>query len=519
MTFSPYKFEAPWHAFEFAFHVLEVQANLVILTMAWVTRENPRSFTQLPQEPDLDTLKYWIQRLEPIIRSDNEEEIIFVVANRTGIEEDCVYTGTSTVFGVRKEEVNLYGVLGRGVKEVLVVDTSRKPFAKVVKDDSGEEVDTGNTYRQPQYQAPAQTPDQPSTPASSTPVGPSLREIEESRQARGIASPSPALVTSPKSAPPKLELMIPTDNRVLTGVPNGRRPHSGALSPGTMEVDIPTPTAPSPTPISLRPRFPFSDIRSTLPPMEATIPFSASWINGGGLIKAAGKRMDSPITPPIRNAKELDYLLSAISETASPVPTDGEVNSEKRRRVDTMQNSPAQTNTAFPERLTPPSVQDRGRCPTTQQAKTHGDVANDNNSSAPPDVEKNGLSEADDRGEPQDGNQEPHPPSNIPARPQSTKSRNASLSRADGATPVNGISRNSSQSRMSIPLLASPSVFYREPHIGLWQSESPMHTPSGGMTKGSQPARQENAKEMVEIKYEYHTHVVYGSAQLLIMAF
>ncbi|EFW99955.1 carbon-nitrogen family protein [Grosmannia clavigera kw1407] len=169
MDINPYKFEAPWHAFEFAFHVLEIQANLVILTMAWVTREHPRSFTQLPQEPDLETLKYWIQRLEPIIRSENEEEIIIVIANRTGVEDDCVFTGSSTVLGVKKGEVNLYGLLGRGVKEVLVVDTSRKPFAKVVKDDTGEEVEAGGAYKQPPLaQATGQsTKSMPSTPTSS----------------------------------------------------------------------------------------------------------------------------------------------------------------------------------------------------------------------------------------------------------------------------------------------------------------------------------------------------------------
>lgn len=56
---SPYKFEAPWHAFEFAFHILSVEANLVIVTMAWVTREDGRHFSRMPEEPDMETLTYW----------------------------------------------------------------------------------------------------------------------------------------------------------------------------------------------------------------------------------------------------------------------------------------------------------------------------------------------------------------------------------------------------------------------------------------------------------------------------
>lgn len=53
MDINPYKFEAPWSAFEFAYHVLEVRANLVILSMAWVTREDAETFTSIPKEPDM----------------------------------------------------------------------------------------------------------------------------------------------------------------------------------------------------------------------------------------------------------------------------------------------------------------------------------------------------------------------------------------------------------------------------------------------------------------------------------
>lgn len=47
---SPYKFEAPWHAFEFGFHILEVQPDLVIINMAWLTREEGRMFSRMPSE-------------------------------------------------------------------------------------------------------------------------------------------------------------------------------------------------------------------------------------------------------------------------------------------------------------------------------------------------------------------------------------------------------------------------------------------------------------------------------------
>ncbi|ROW02827.1 hypothetical protein VSDG_01610 [Cytospora chrysosperma] len=132
MDINPYKFEAPWHAFEFAFHVLEVRANLVILSMAWLTREDAGTFTSMPDEPDMETLAYWVQRMEPLIRAETTEEIIVVFCNRCGIEDETVYAGTSAVIGIKQGEVNVYGILGRCEKNLLIVDTDSKPLGKLV---------------------------------------------------------------------------------------------------------------------------------------------------------------------------------------------------------------------------------------------------------------------------------------------------------------------------------------------------------------------------------------------------
>lgn len=132
MDINPYKFEAPWHAFEFAFHVLEVRANLVILSMAWLTREDAATFTSMPNEPDMETLAYWVQRMEPLIRAETSEEIIVVFSNRCGMEDDTVYAGSSAVIGIKNGEVNVYGILSRCEKSLLVVDTDSKPLGKLV---------------------------------------------------------------------------------------------------------------------------------------------------------------------------------------------------------------------------------------------------------------------------------------------------------------------------------------------------------------------------------------------------
>ncbi|KAH8821719.1 carbon-nitrogen hydrolase [Xylogone sp. PMI_703] len=132
MDVNPYKFEAPFNAWEFAYHVLDCEANLVILSMAWLTYDGPEVQREYPDKPDMHTLSYWLRRLEPVIRGDTEGEIIVVFANRTGVEDNAVYAGTSNVLGIDAGEVKVYGILGRGERELLVVDTNEEPQARLV---------------------------------------------------------------------------------------------------------------------------------------------------------------------------------------------------------------------------------------------------------------------------------------------------------------------------------------------------------------------------------------------------
>jgi len=104
--------------------------------MAWLTSEDPIYFTQKPHIPDMDTLSYWLSRLEPIIRAEAGAEVIVVLANRCGVEENAVYAGTSAVLGIMAGEVRVYGILGRGEKELLVVDTSKAPLYKLIRENN-----------------------------------------------------------------------------------------------------------------------------------------------------------------------------------------------------------------------------------------------------------------------------------------------------------------------------------------------------------------------------------------------
>jgi protein N-terminal amidase len=100
--------------------------------MAWLTRKDARAYSRKSKEPDMETLSYWLARLEPVIRVEDEGEIIVVLANRCGTEDDAVYAGTSCVLGIESGEVKVYGILGRGEKDLLVVDTTNPPKAKLI---------------------------------------------------------------------------------------------------------------------------------------------------------------------------------------------------------------------------------------------------------------------------------------------------------------------------------------------------------------------------------------------------
>lgn len=125
MDLNPHRFVAPWGAKEFAHHVLDSRATLVILTMAWLSSElcpfdvSPDNADS--QNPDMPTLAYWIERLRPVV--DGESEVVVVFANRAGVEGASVYAGSSCVMKLGGGRVALWGVVGKGEERCLVVDT------------------------------------------------------------------------------------------------------------------------------------------------------------------------------------------------------------------------------------------------------------------------------------------------------------------------------------------------------------------------------------------------------------
>lgn len=88
-----------------------------------------------------------------------------VFANRCGREDEAVYAGTSAVLGIDGGEVKVYGVLGRGENELLVVDTSEEPQAKLVTEPSSTLANYGTRNRDASSFA-TPTPEEPECPAN-----------------------------------------------------------------------------------------------------------------------------------------------------------------------------------------------------------------------------------------------------------------------------------------------------------------------------------------------------------------
>lgn len=125
MDLNPYKFTAPFNAFEFALSCYKQNSDIVVVPTAWVSTKSPsliedpekrhastalfakefqESRHQLPKEPDTSTVRYWLLRLLPLLPHVVNElppkktRTTVLIGNRTGLEGSIVYAGSSTMF-------------------------------------------------------------------------------------------------------------------------------------------------------------------------------------------------------------------------------------------------------------------------------------------------------------------------------------------------------------------------------------------------------------------------------------
>lgn len=122
MDINPYKFEAPFTAWEFANRVLDSQSHLVIVSAAWLVADASTIMAKPAGAPDMDTFNYWLNRFLPLLEkridygnkqlngfcTATETKIVLVFANRTGAEDGgdgsiiptATYAGTSTIVAI-----------------------------------------------------------------------------------------------------------------------------------------------------------------------------------------------------------------------------------------------------------------------------------------------------------------------------------------------------------------------------------------------------------------------------------
>ncbi|KIX96779.1 uncharacterized protein Z520_07499 [Fonsecaea multimorphosa CBS 102226] len=135
MDINPYRFEAPWTAYEFGNHAREARAKVVVISMAWITRLDAEELSGQVMAPDENTINYWIDRLTPLFGPQGAQSEAFVVcANRAGEEGvnprigEVRYAGSSCVMGMTKDgQVRIWDILGRAQEGILMVDTDSAP--------------------------------------------------------------------------------------------------------------------------------------------------------------------------------------------------------------------------------------------------------------------------------------------------------------------------------------------------------------------------------------------------------
>ncbi|XP_004363822.2 hypothetical protein CAOG_02983 [Capsaspora owczarzaki ATCC 30864] len=109
MDINPYKFTAPWEAFEFANYHVAANTRLLLMPMAWLDSETrSNNVYNLPN--------YWASRLTPLIG----KPCVVVTCNRTGGEGSVQYAGCSCVVSLQKPV--LISQLNKKQENVLVTE-------------------------------------------------------------------------------------------------------------------------------------------------------------------------------------------------------------------------------------------------------------------------------------------------------------------------------------------------------------------------------------------------------------
>jgi protein N-terminal amidase len=131
MDINPYRFTAPWESYEFARTALTHKSNLLCISMAWLCHLTAEELLDEPDQPDIATVAYWVERFQPIVDSKADKPVYVVLANRCGVEKGVCYAGSTTVIKIQGGVVSLFETCGKSEEKCLVVDLSERPRFQV----------------------------------------------------------------------------------------------------------------------------------------------------------------------------------------------------------------------------------------------------------------------------------------------------------------------------------------------------------------------------------------------------
>ena len=122
MDINPYRFVAPWDKYEFASNALAAKTPIIAVSMAWVSRLSKEELMDNPKQPDISTVKYWIERFSPFLHSHSQKPTVIICANRCGNEGHVCYAGSSIVMSIQDGKVKVRGIVGRYEERCLVTE-------------------------------------------------------------------------------------------------------------------------------------------------------------------------------------------------------------------------------------------------------------------------------------------------------------------------------------------------------------------------------------------------------------
>lgn len=370
----------------------------------------------------METLAYWVERLEPVIRAELDHEVIVVFCNRSGKEDDALYAGTSAVIGIKDGEVNVYGLAGRGTKELLVVDTNDPPCAKLIQRVEGASFnDRPSTNINPAPGATNGIPNpiikyhaQKPAEASKEPPPPPSNEVGCGGQTGEAKTPEGSPKSRKDRPSPKITIPVFPD-----------LPHYVSKSATTAESpNIPTPTGPSPIPTALRPKLTIPEPQPRYQHKPSPYPhdkYTAEQIRIFGNY--------TPITTPFAEPEPPSakyYWFPAEARIRSPLDYTFKPDPDSPTLVSSLLPYPVTRSPVQPKPRNFIAVAEKDISTKSDRSSNSSNSTKSSKSSS----RRSTRSKAKDA-EPSSELQSPPPTTTNPPRPSSPKSRNASRARGE----------------------------------------------------------------------------------------